>query len=331
MLASKRLGIRLDRREFLDMVTGRERASWAFTLIEVLVVITVIGILVAILIPAVQSAREAARGASCASNLRQLGLAMNAYAGALGSLPHMSNGRKGFSALSMVLPYMELKQLYNSINFDCDYFDPSNQTSLHIPIGAFLCPADRGDERPIAWTNYACSSGYGYQESKQFNGVFVKRPAAPITLAEVSDGTSNTVMLAEWVIGSGIRSSGDRLSLVYRTKKLVSPELFDAFVAACNDPDLETSDKTNSTKGQLIIHSSHGSTVYNHNVGPNGHSCTNGGWVFEGAWTAGSRHRSAVHVAFADGHVKPQRDSVHLSVWRALATRAGGESVAGGP
>ncbi len=134
------------------------RSGRGFTLIEVLVVISVIGILVGLLIPAVQAAREAARRAQCVDNLKQIGLALHNYHDTHGSLPVGSP--LGFdprftdpglpcgpplidkSFLIQILPYAEQSALYNSINQNLWIFSPDNRTSLPASVSIYACPSD---------------------------------------------------------------------------------------------------------------------------------------------------------------------------------------------
>src|SRR3954464_3672724 len=111
-----------------------------FTLIELLVVITIIAILIALLLPAVQAAREAARRARCANHLKQIGLAIHNYHGALGCFPpayaSLVPGRqptdlefgRGWGWGTMVLPFLEQAPLYDAVNFNLPITDPGSQT-----------------------------------------------------------------------------------------------------------------------------------------------------------------------------------------------------------
>ncbi len=128
----------------------RPRVRRGFTLIELLVVIAIIGVLIGLLLPAVQAAREAARRAQCINNLKQLGLALHNYHDTAGSLPpgviDMVYGWQQWSALSMMLPYMEQRQVYDTLNFAItgDSCDPNgvNSTGIRTTVNAFLCPSD---------------------------------------------------------------------------------------------------------------------------------------------------------------------------------------------
>ena len=113
-----------------------------FTLIEVLVTLGIIGILISLLIPAVQSAREAARRATCVSNLRQIGIAIQSYVAGLKVYPA---GQAGFSPHVMMLPYLEQRPLYDSINFNAGHnalIGELNQTAFSTAVAIFVCPAD---------------------------------------------------------------------------------------------------------------------------------------------------------------------------------------------
>jgi prepilin-type N-terminal cleavage/methylation domain-containing protein len=114
------------------------------TLVELLVVVAVAGIMAALLLPAVRSARAAAREASCTQNLRQIGLALINYQSANDVLP-MSQVRgegraNGHSVFTAILPYFEQNSLYNGYNFDLENYGVANQTGVRSRVSTFLCP-----------------------------------------------------------------------------------------------------------------------------------------------------------------------------------------------
>ena len=128
------------------------RFSRAFTLIELLVVIAIIGVLVALLLPAVQAAREAARRAQCVNNLKQIGLALHNYEGTHQTLPpgyvssFDASGTDlgpGWGWAAMMLPQIEQTTAYSAINFSLNVEVPANLTARLVVVGGFLCPSDR--------------------------------------------------------------------------------------------------------------------------------------------------------------------------------------------
>ena len=201
------------------------RPRRGFTLIELLVVIAIIGVLIALLLPAVQSAREAARRSQCVNNLKQVGLAIHNYESSNGSLPPATilvppfDGKNwlfesSWSIPARVAPYMELGPMYNSINFSFTYSAPMNTTVANLPVKTLLCPSDPGpsiDTAQFGNTGYATSSygyltgdwyvwsingaGIGLQNRSAFGPTMVRR------WAEFTDGLSNTLMASEGYIG----------------------------------------------------------------------------------------------------------------------------------
>ncbi len=127
-----------------------------FTLVELLVVIAIIGILIALLLPAVQAAREAARRMQCSNNLKQIGLALHNYEGAHGALPFGSGGRINTPDYAvagtwpaMLLPYLELKTVYDRFDFNLPMNDPANAEAVESTIGVLVCPSDSHSGSPV--------------------------------------------------------------------------------------------------------------------------------------------------------------------------------------
>ncbi len=201
-------------------VHRRDRA--AFTLVELLVVIAIIGILVALLLPAVQAAREAARRMQCSNNLRQFGLAMHGYHGSFNRFPpgfmvrgYLGNTTPGGWAWGVFLmPYLEQSPLQDKLSVTRYTLEqvintPDLLPMLQADLSVFRCPSStigplrthQGTPNPrVATANYTCSRGFfnftgTTHLSKMNNGVFFGESATRIQ--DVLDGTSNTFAIGE--------------------------------------------------------------------------------------------------------------------------------------
>jgi prepilin-type processing-associated H-X9-DG protein len=301
-----------------------------FTIIETLVVVSLIAFLIALLIPAVHAARERARRMACATNMRQIGLAALGYQAAFNAFPTKVSGA-GHSPFVALLPFMEQMPLYSSINMSGPRYTRRgslNDTAENTRLSTLLCPSDPANRSPSAFTNYAANVGYGFESSRSTEGIF---SSSTTTVASIRDGTSQTALMAEWLLGgrSGSPSSGggaiDGQFYVFTPPPFSGDDGFEPFVKHCIRMSDAGALSMPYPKGQPWMTSGGGCSLYNHDIGLNGPSCTNGGSIPNGAWTAGSHHSGLVQVVFADGHVQPVREAINLKSWRALGTRAGGE------
>ncbi len=315
----------------------RKRARRAVTLVELLVVIFIIGMLMALLLPAVQGAREASRKAGCSNNLRQLGVALQHHSSTRGKFPQ---GRGTpfpfvFSAHAYLLPYLEQQNLENLIDYDVPpltfgSFDGSaNAVAAGTQIPILLCPSDGADGMvpgvQQAGTNYVACTGSGTIQSGHLtngaDGVFLGGPG--IRSRDIFDGQSNTVAFSESLLGDGIAP---------QTLPPESPELVVLEVAGGNQPlpaDCESGTGTWSTqRGGKWINGHYGDTLYNHFYTPNSRQwdCGNG-FHNMGLAAARSNHHGGVMVMMCDGSVRFVSEQVELAVWRAISTRAGKEVV----
>lgn len=184
------------------------RKQSAFTLVELLVVISIIGVLVALLLPAVQAAREAARKASCKNNLRQVGIALHLFHGARNHLPvgcvewrgfgkPASNRQFAWSAY--LLPYLEQQNLFEKIDFTHPYDAPENAEPAAIRLGVFECPT--ADKRNLirGQTDYGGLFGERILSSEPEDGVFLYDKV--LSFDDIRDGLSQTMAVAEDVGG----------------------------------------------------------------------------------------------------------------------------------
>jgi len=191
----------------------------AFTLVELLVVIAIIGILVALLLPAVQMARESARRMSCQNNLHQQGLALHNHENTFGRFPSGGEGTDFstnppatkfdlHSTFTRLLPYLEQETTASQFDLNYAYNDrraPHNQAAAKTRIKAFECPSNvlakpdpagygRGDYMPTVYTDIAPASGLRDKINSRRNGALA---IGGTRAAEVSDGLSNTIAIAE--------------------------------------------------------------------------------------------------------------------------------------
>lgn len=332
------------------------RRNQGFTLVELLVVIAIIGVLVALLLPAVQAARESARRMKCQNNLKQLGLALHNYEGSLGSFPPSTitfggAANQPWSGQSFLLPYLEGDNLYSRINFGVGYHHAVN-TAIIPPYGVapsrvpvLICASETQDRARINSStnqpehypiNYAMNMGqyfiYNPVTGQDGGGAFV--PNLATSPASFTDGLSNTLALVE--------------------VKAYNPRFHDAPALPTVPPPAPAAVASSYLGGAWSPNSGHtewvcGRTIhagftttftpqtkvpYTHSDGKTydidvsgmreGVSATAPTYAIV---TARSYHPGTVNGLRMDGSVRSFAATIDINVWRALGTRAGGEAV----
>lgn len=296
-----------------------------FNLIELLVVIAIVGVLTALLLPAVQSAREAARRIQCGNNLKQLGLSLYNYHDSNSCFPpgYLSrpgpdgeNTGPGWGWNALMLPYMEQTMLFGATNFNLPIEAPENRTARTVSLTILNCPSDANFRSPftvvdrsatatapgnpicdVGGSNYVGSFGTGDPSDipgrDHGEGLFFRNQA--VRIADVLDGTSQTFAVGE---------RSHNLSRATWTGAITG--------AAVTVLELRTQGGLDPEEEPALIL---GHTGEGH--GPNARpSHADQFW---------SRHPGGAQFVMADGSVRFVREQVGFRIFQGLATRAGGE------
>ena len=302
----------------------------AFTLIELLIVIAIMGVMIALLLPAVQMSRQAADRMKCADNLKQLGIAFHSYHDAIGNFPsaHVETNTVYYEGWGiMILPYIEQGNLYNQYNLKLANVDPNNLPVLQTPVVTFNCPSDTRAGKlitpetaqpngiagtvPYAASSYKVMSGLGDTSSTDtfvgyWNEIQVAQSVHPSgrgafhgdgqsglkpeRFTSITDGTSNTLF------------AGERLTIDHSTRGPFWADSFNLYNAGAAWPYSIT---------LLADYDKCASQI-------NANYCKYGWGSLHGAGN--------INFLLGDGHVTSISPSIDMNVFMALSTVAGGET-----
>lgn len=325
----------------------------AFTLVELLVVIAIIGVLVALLLPAVQAAREAARRSSCGNNLKQIGLAILNYESTYRCLPASviidptvttTSNNEAWGVHGRILNFMEQSNLADKINLSVGW--DFQQAIDGVKLKVYACPSDANSNRlrdpgggraKLYPTNYGFNLGTWFVFNPQTNasgdGVFF--PNSHLRLAEITDGTSNTLLAAEVKAWQPYTRNGGPPSTT------IPNDAATASTYVASGAEFKDTGHTEWPDGR-VHHTGFTAVLVPNTKVP----YTTGGIIYDSdfnSWqegrngsagrptyaiiTARSFHPGGVQSAFVDGSVRLIPQTIELPVWRGLATRHGSEAV----
>jgi prepilin-type N-terminal cleavage/methylation domain-containing protein len=306
-----------------------------FTLIELLVVIAIIAVLVALLLPAVQQAREAARRSQCKNNLHQYGLALHNYHEAASTFPPGTQWPGGLYAnprtnyLPCLLPYFDQSVIFNLVNFSAPglLWHGNNFAATNTPTpGVFLCPSDGrgGSQFDPSWTPQKLhkTNYMAFMSGRQLGDIFTRDPTKLAAFganrgarfADFLDGTSNTMVFAEYLTGVAV---GNVRGFAWGDQP-AGAQLYTGLGPNSNLPDLVY---------PCCGWCSDGGTALNGNQPLLNLPCAYGDGATTDTAGSRSRHIGGVQILLGDGSVRFVSQNININTYRALATIGGSEVI----
>jgi len=321
-----------------------KRSARAFTLVELLVVIAIIGVLVALLLPAVQAAREAARRSSCSNNLKQLGLALHNHHDTYGKFPSREGVKSGgygrLGGLLDILPFIEQGNAYDNIFATTPLTSTpwSGYAPFLIEIDAFICPSspDHMVSETLGNHSYHFCAGDSYiTNTTKPRGVFGRNSF--LGMKDITDGTSNTLAMAE-------RAFPQRSKDIYHTSTGTNHTIPADCSATYAAGTKEYSTGASSWSGRRWNDGGAGFSAVNTIIPPNGPQCAhNNHDAQNGFYTVSSAHPGGAMTVFADASVHFIAETISagnqgadagsisgvspFGVWGALGSKSGSEVV----
>ena len=318
-------------------------------MVEILVVIGITSVLMGLFLPAVQNSRESARANECRHRLRQLAMAVHGFHDTHGNFPvtfHTEVGRPAFplmlSPWAQMLSFLDQAPLYQQIDQDPNEVGigmygnppsltrPANQQLLKTRLSVAMCPSDSA---PAGACNFRICMGSGPSKVSRSNGGPWDSNWADreVGFTLITDGLSQTALISERIVGDfdTTRYSPAR-DVYFFHEPFLKAYQTDEYVQACRSHFPSGPPEETSFSGGSWLVNGFAFTHYNHTLAPNSEfpDCSNDDFdLTSAAVSARSWHPQGVHVAFADGHVRPISDSIDLKLWRAIATRNGAETL----
>jgi prepilin-type processing-associated H-X9-DG protein len=292
------------------------RSPIGFTLVELIAVLVVIGLVIALLVPAVQQSREAARATECRSKLHQLSLAIHNYLELHRTFPTPVLGNEtGY--LLKILPQLDQTAIYQDF---VSFNHAAMMDHLQRPLPFLQCPSDTGSST-MPFASYFMNEGNQLTVPPNDLGNGFHGGLRTLKARDVTDGLSNTAMLSEAISGNLVDPRATYWKLSARSyQRGDESALADDCQATPQSPGAPSDFFTNGWPYQS-------DTDYYHFLPPNHRSCKLYGGIFNGyeARNSASWHPGRAHTAYADGSVRVTSSSIDRSVWRAVGSRNGGE------